>query len=355
MSAVSCGTALLHAAQRRLWTRAVAPIRSGRAGCAREMDVSATMSSMSLLWRILLGNAAIVAAGVAVLAISPATVSFPVSLRQVAVLCAGFAAVLAVDYVFLRHAVGPLRRLAAVMREVDPLSPGRRADLPVASGEVSELAAAFDEMLERLELERRESARRALRAQEEERRRLARDLHDEVGQSLTAVLLLLDRAQMGVQGALGEPLREAREGVRSTLNEVRALARNLRPEALDELGLPAALRQLCTEAERAGLVVHRSIDSRLDLEPDTEFVVYRVAQEALTNALRHAHATAITLQLAATGAGVALSVCDDGRGMRGAVEGTGLRGMRERAVLVGGTLDVAPRDSGGTCVTLTIS
>src|ERR687897_400564 len=196
---------------------------------------------------------------------------------------------LAVNYVLLRRAIEPLQRLTRVMRTVDPLAPGRRAELPAGPAEVAELGASFDQMLDRLESERRESARRALTAQEEERIRIARELHDEVGQALTAVLLQLDRADAG--GEAGERIQEAREAARATLEEVRAIARNLRPEALDDLGLAAAVRQLCNDAERAGVLVEREIAADVRLDPEVEVVVYRVAEdgdgaEAVRQALR---------------------------------------------------------------------
>jgi two-component system sensor histidine kinase UhpB len=305
-----------------------------------------------LLWRIFVGNAAVLGVATLALVLTPLTVSFPAAERELLILAAGLAVMLLVNYVLLRRAVSPLRRLTAVMREVDPLSPGRRARLPESPAEVAELGAAFDQMLERLELERRESARRALGAQEAERLRIARELHDEVGQALTAVLLQLDRAQAGVDGESAVRIREARETARETLEEVRGIARNLRPEALDDLGLAAALRQLCLEAERAGAVVERAIASGVSLDSEAEVVVYRVAQEAITNALRHAGAERIRITLCREGGTTVLRVEDDGTGAEGAEEGAGVRGMRERAVLVGGTLEWGAASGGGTSVTL---
>jgi two-component system sensor histidine kinase UhpB len=310
---------------------------------------------VSLLWRIFLGNAAVLLVATIALVVSPATVSFPVAATEAIVLAIGLAVMLAVNYLLLRRAVGPLQRLAGTMRAVDPLAPGRRSQLPETSGEVAELAGAFDEMLERLERERRDSARRALAAQEGERQRIARELHDEVGQSLTAVVLQLDRAEAGAEGEVAERMREAREAARATLEEVRAIARNLRPEALDDLGLAAALRQLCAEGERAGAIVARRIEANLELSPEAEVVVYRVAQEAVTNALRHSGAELIELTLQRGRAGGAeLQVGDDGRGLDGAADGAGMRGMRERALLAGGILEVGARPAGGTIVTLTL-
>jgi two-component system sensor histidine kinase UhpB len=311
--------------------------------------------AVPLLWRIFVGNAAVLGVATLALVLTPVTVSFPAAERELLVLGAGLAVMLLVNYLLLRRAVSPLRQLAGVMREIDPLSPGRRARLPESPAEVAELGAAFDQMLDRLELERRESARRALGAQEAERLRIARELHDEVGQALTAVLLQLDRAQAGLGGEPGERIREARETARETLEGVRGIARNLRPEALDDLGLAAALRQLCLEVERAGMLVEREIHAGVSLDRDAEVVVYRVAQEAMTNAIRHAAAERIRLVLEEDGLGVVLRVEDDGKGIPARVEGTGLRGMRERAVLVGATLEIATAQGGGTCVTLRLS
>ena len=308
---------------------------------------------MPLLWRIFLGNALVLGVASTVLVLSPATVSFPAAARELVVLAVGLAVMLAINYALLRRAVSPVQRLARVMQTVDPLAPGRRAGLPEGAREVTELAAAFDEMLDRLERERRESARRALTAQEQERRRLARELHDEVGQALTAVLLQLERAERDADGATRERLHEAREVTRATLEEVRAIARGLRPEALDDLGLASALRQLCTEAERSGVTVRRSIASDLALEPEAEVVAYRVAQEAITNALRHSGAEALDVVLAGDETGVVLTVRDDGRGFAGEPsDGTGLLGMRERALLAGGRVDVLAAPGRGTDVTL---
>ena len=307
---------------------------------------------MPLLWRIFLGNALVLGVATTALVLTPVTVSFPAAERELLVLAAGLAVMLAVNYVLLRRAIEPLRRLTRVMGTVDPLEPGRRADLPAGPAEVAELGAAFDQMLDRVESERRESARRALAAQEEERLRIARELHDEVGQALTAVLLQLDRA--AAEGQPGERIAEAREAARATLEEVRAIARNLRPEALDDLGLAAALRQLCNEAERGGVEVERSISSDVRLDPEVEVVVYRVAQEAITNVLRHAAAERLTCVLQPAGAGAELRIIDDGRGRGGASAGSGLRGMRERAVLAAATLDISSPAAGGTCVRLRV-
>ncbi len=312
---------------------------------------------MPLLWRVFATNAAVLVVATLVLVVSPATVSFPIALTEVVVLATGLAAMLALNLALLRRAFGPLGRLTAFMRGVDPLRPGARVAVEPVGGEVAELTAAFNDMIERLETERRDSARSALAAQERERRRIARELHDEVGQALTAVMLQLERVSYEAAGAVGDQLREAREGVRASLEEVREIARRLRPEALDDLGLSSALAALTNDmGRRTGVRVERRLAPDLRaLEPDEELVVYRVAQEALTNVARHSDASRAWLSLGRGDDGrVTLVVRDSGHGFEPAthVNGTGLRGMRERAMLIGAALDVESRPGHGTTVRL---
>jgi two-component system sensor histidine kinase UhpB len=315
---------------------------------------------MTLQWRVFATNAAVLIVATLILAITPLTVSFPIALAELIALVGGLAAMLALNLVLLRRAFRPLGRLTVMMRGVDPLRPGERAAIEAADPEVAELTAAFNDMLGRLEAERRDSARRALTAQEQERRRIARELHDEVGQALTAVVLQLDHVGRGANAAIQDDVVHAREAVRSSLEEVREIARRLRPEALDDLGLPSALAALTNDiTRRTRLPVERRIASPLPpLAPDEELVVYRVAQEALTNVVRHAAAAHAHLALGVRDGRVELEVRDDGGGFdsRSAADGAGLLGMRERAVLVGAELEVSSSASGrGTTVRLRLA
>jgi two-component system, NarL family, sensor histidine kinase UhpB len=241
------------------------------------------------------------------------------------------------------------------MRKVDPLAPGARLDVGAATAEVAQLATAFNDMLDRLEDERRESARRALRAQEAERQRLARELHDELGQSLTGVLLLLDEAIRRPQTG---GLERAREDARHSLEDIRRIARDLRPDTLVEIGLLSGLDALATRFTRqTGVHVERRLDPiPAPLGEDAEVVIYRVAQEALTNVARHADAHRVSLELSHAGDTVTLSIDDDGIGIPSHVghEARGITGMRERALLVRGRLTVRRARDGGTRVTLDI-
>lgn len=310
---------------------------------------------LPLFWQIFLPNAVLlVIAGVALM-VSPATISSPPLLVEVVVVAIGLMLMLALNLFLLRRSVAPLEDLARLMREVDPLRPGQRVNLERASAEVEELAAVFNGMLERLEEERRDSARRMLAAQETERRRLARELHDQVGQTLTALMLEVGRAAERAPSVRRE-LREAQEAARALSDDVREIVRRLRPEALDDLGLTSALTVLGEQfSQRTGIDVRRRLSAELPpLDSEAEVVLYRVAQESLTNVARHARASGVELALLAAGAGVRLEVSDDGHGLNGAPPGSGIRGMRERALLVGGRLAVEPSPTGGVTVRLDI-
>jgi two-component system sensor histidine kinase UhpB len=310
---------------------------------------------VSLFWRVFLFNAAVFVVGTLVLVVSPATVSFPVELTEAIVLVVGLTTMLLLNLVLVRLSFAPLERLTGLMRRVDLLRPGQR--LAVAGpSEVRELGRVFNEMLARLESERRESARRALAAQEAERKRVAQELHDEVGQTLTAVVLRLNDVAARVPPELRAELVDAQEAARSSLDDVRRVARQLRPEALDHLGLASALTALTSRfSEQTRIQVRRSIEPLPPLSAEAELVLYRVAQESLTNAARHADASQVELRLTRTGSGVELCVTDDGCGLDGGgSDGYGIRGMRERALLVGGELAVSDRAGGGVEVRLTL-
>ena len=311
-----------------------------------------------LFWRVFAVNAALLALATLLLLFSPVTVSRPVRFTEALVLVAGFALALAANVVLLRRAFFPLDRLARRMETVDLLQPGQR--LPAGVGdEVGRVVQAFNEMLDRLETERRESGRRALAAQEAERLRIARGLHDEVGQVLTGVLLQLDAVADAIASDRRDELVETKQAVRQALEEVRRISRELRPEMLEHLGLVSALTELTTTFSRlSGVTVDREFAAELPpLTAEAELTVYRIAQESLTNVARHAHARRVTMALEPGTDSVVLLVADDGDGFAGgaAPEGHGgLRGMRERAVLAGGSLAIGARDGGGVEIRLEV-
>ena len=319
------------------------------------MNPSEGVSRLSLFWRVFVTNALFFAIGTAALAVSPATVSFPLAVTEAIVLVIGVGAILVANALLLRLTFRPLERLNALMREIDLLRPGQRLSV-AGSGEVAELIRTFNDMLDRLEAERRASSGRALMAQEAERRRIAQELHDEIGQILTAVVLQLKKAAEKAPPEMQAPLLDVQEAARSSLDEVRRIARRLRPGVLDDLGLISALSALANSAsEQSDLRVQRRFPERIPaLSSEIELVLYRVAQEGLTNAIRHSGASRVELSLHRTATGITLRVADDGQGMNGAAEGAGLLGMRERAMLVGGSLRIDPSPQGGVELVLEV-
>jgi two-component system sensor histidine kinase UhpB len=335
--------------------RATSALDGGRSQQAR----SARRRPLSLLWLVFLANGSVLVVALLLLTFSPIEIDAPIKLGQFALLLAGFVVLVALDLLLLRRVLAPLLKLTEAMSSVDPDRPGRRlTGVDPRSAEGQAMATAFNAMLDRLESARHEAARTALAAQEAERLRVARELHDEIGQTLTAVTIQAERAAATDPALASQALRDVADAVRESLDEVRRIARELRPEALDDLGLVNALIALCTRVgAQNGPRVRRELQAKLPALPaEVELVLYRIAQESLTNALRHAHAGEVTVALEADAESVTLRVADDGDGLPpGLPRGTaGLAGMRERALLVGGRLSIESRPRGGAEVRLTV-
>lgn len=270
--------------------------------------------------------------------------------------------VLSASLIALRRRFAPLEQLIEDMEKVDLSSPGQALPASIdgigESEEVERLELAFLRMLRRLEAERRRAGTVALRAQEEERARVARDLHDEVNQSLTGLLLRLEAAREAAPPELEAQLAETKALANQAMRELLSLARQLRPTALDDLGLAAATAGQVEQLSRADFeATFDAAGDFSDLGGDAQLVVYRVAQEALSNAARHSDAgrVAVVLRRREDG-GVELEVADDGRGFAfdDSESGLGIAGMRERALLAGGELTIESRSGEGTTVRLTV-
>jgi two-component system sensor histidine kinase UhpB len=320
---------------------------------------AARMSSWrpkSLLAQVMVVNVSVLLVAGGALIFTPATVSDPVALEELVLLVGGVAALVLANLFLLRRAFAPLHRLTDVMARVEHLRTGLR--IPVYGGgqEIVSMTRAFNDMLDRLEAERRSGWQRAAEAQEGERTAVARELHDEVGQSLTALKLLLARAARQTGPDLDEALGEASQLTEQTITDVREIARRLRPEALDELGLQNALAALARRnSMHAGIPIDWRLESAIPrLDHDAELVVYRITQESLTNVLRHADASAARVELRCPDGQLELVVGDNGDGLRGAPAGNGIKGMKERALSLGGQLEVRDRPTGGTEVRLTL-
>jgi two-component system sensor histidine kinase UhpB len=268
------------------------------------------------------------------------------------------AAVVILNVALLRHAFTPLERMAALARRFDPRRTGQRVPLADRESEVTDVARAFNDMLERLEHERRATSRRVLDAQEGERVRVAQDLHDQVGQTLTAALLELEHMARSVPEGSRAEVEAVQEIVQLGLEDIRRIARELRPEALDDLGLPSALAALTERfARQARLEIDLHIEPELpNLSREAELVIYRVAQEALTNVARHSGSSTAELRLERAGADrVSLTVADAGRGLpTDATAGGGMQGMAERASIVEAALTFDRRNGAGTEIRLDV-
>ena len=270
--------------------------------------------------------------------------------------------VLAIGLLRLKRRFGPLEHLIEEMEKVDLGRPGPLLPASIdgigETEEVERIELAFLRMMRRLEAERRRAGSAALQAQEQERARVARDLHDEVNQSLTGLLLRLEAAREAAPPELEAELAETKALANQAMRELLSLARQLRPTALDDLGLTAAI------AGQVEQLAHGEIEAAIeadgdfsDLGDDAQLVVYRVAQEALSNATRHSGAGRVEVRLRRLeSGGVELEVVDDGRGFAfdESEGGLGIAGMRERALLIGGELTIESRPGRGTTVRLTV-
>ncbi len=281
---------------------------------------------------------------------------------MVIVVLAGAAAVLATALVRERRRFAPLEQLIEDMEKVDLNRPAPALPDSIdgvgGTEEVERIELAFLRMLRRLEAERRRAGSSALRAQEEERARVARDLHDEVNQSLTGLLLRLEAVREDAPPELEPEIAETRALANQAMQELLSLARQLRPTALDDLGLTAAIAGQVEQVRRSGVAAELTSEGDFsDLDDDVQLVLYRVAQEALTNAARHSGAGRIAVALRRSSRGVELDVADDGRGFafEQSERGLGIGGMRERALLIGAELTIESRPGHGTTIRLSVA
>jgi two-component system sensor histidine kinase UhpB len=319
-----------------------------------------TMKSRPLLAQVLAVNLLLVAGTVLVATIAlDAQASNVIRGREFLVLGLAIVATLLGNWLLLRRRFEPLDQLISAMERTDlagpqtPALPDHRSD----SAEVQRLEVAFGRMVSRLEAERKQAGKAAIQAQERERRRIAQDLHDEVNQALTAVILRLQASIERAPDELRKELIETKRLSGQAMEELLNLARQLRPAVLDDHGLiPALHSQVRDFAEQTGVRAKFNARGSLPrLTPEQQLVIYRVTQESLSNVVQHAGAKAVDVELSFIGRTV-LRVSDDGRGFTGPRNGgLGLSGMRERALLAGGQLSIWSDPGHGTRVELTIA
>jgi len=322
--------------------------------------------SLPIIYKVLIANSAIVMLG----AVGGTWVTLMTARSSpngehyelfAAFVCLGVVASIAANYLVLRAAFAPLLALEQTVSEVRNGNVDARAPRPPSTDpRIEALRETLNAMLDQVATYRRRLralSSQVITAQEEERKRISRELHDETAQSLTSLLVGLKL----LQGAkdLDEVKRgvaELRELTARTLEEVRKLAVELRPTTLDHLGLVAAIEWYSRDyAERMDAAVDFKTEGLVErLAPEVELVVYRVVQEALTNIARHAQATEVAIRMRFDESGVEVEVEDNGVGFdveeatSSRERGLGLFGMRERVLLVGGTFNIDAKPGAGT-------
>src|SRR5579884_3136023 len=282
---------------------------------------------------------------------------------------------LAINFVLLRASFSPLFSLIRTMRAISTGQTDKRASIIPTDSEIGELAQAFNTMLDQLEAMRRQQAMLILQAQEEERRRLARELHDESSQNLTALLVHAEVLHQTLQhlpetstfpevrASLETELCTLVDLTQKTLENVRTLALQLRPGVLDDLGLEAALRWLAEEwRQRLRIPIELHIEGLEQTLHEQgygtlhETTLFRIVQECLANAARHAHPRHISISFRREQRHLCLCVADDGNGfdVKQHASGLGLVGMRERAALLQGKLTIVSQAQQGTQVEVSL-
>ncbi len=348
-----------------------------------QWEIAARLRKLSTFEKVIAANSAIIVlatiAGWWVTQHNPETYHYLIDTLFIALTAL---AGIAVNFLLLRAAFAPLHNVLATIQAVEDGDLEARAAPGESNADVEALARAFNAMLDYLAQVRDDAAKRTLRAQEIERRRLALELHDQTGQSLTALALHAEAIAQRLAHEQSEGARRARAQAERlchlaqlTLGEVQGIARQLRPSVLDDLGLEAALRWLAEDAGRRFGATVTAQTARFCAEPcprlseEVETALFRIAQESVTNAVRHGEACRVRVGLRSSHNRVTLTVADDGRGFdahghAGRLQphsiggrdasGLGIAGMRERARLLGGSLLVRSHPGRGCVVQATI-
>lgn len=326
-----------------------------------------------LLYKVLVANAMIVVTGAIVGTVVTSMTLPSENEAGSAGLITAFAVVggtisIVVNYFVLRAAFQPLDRLAEVANVIrtGDFSTRVRATL-FSDPQLARLASSFNETLDELERDRnqlRQLTSQVIHAQEEERKRIARELHDDTAQVLFAQLLRIAAMKSSHDPGVQQTAESLEASTVEAIEGVRRLALELRPPALDDLGLREALADLAQRySEQTDIPVGYEWNGpRERLPAEVELVLYRIAQEAMTNVLKHAHATRADIAVQQIGSDMVLTVIDNGRGFDPAVVadrdvrglGLGVFGMAERTGLVGGNLRIEPVASAGVRVVATV-
>lgn len=319
------------------------------------------LRTLPLLYKVLVANSFVILIGATLgtyLATRLQGDSRPIVL--VGFVVAGLAISVVINFVLLKLALHPLTRLRETMAQVQSGDLARKAPVTGQDPDADQLAIAFNTMLKALDDLSKSRASQILHAQEQERKRIARELHDETSQVLTSLLISLALLEEKVATDESRPrIAETRALAHQTLRAVRNLSIDLRPSALDDLGLLPALRWYVKEyQQKCGVEIEfSSTGFKERLLPEIETALYRIVQESLTNTAKHARANKVWVTLSEDGESARARVRDDGCGFDAHTvlktpwqdRGLGLAGMTERASLLNGTVEIVSQPGRG-CV-----
>ncbi|HEY0752599.1 MAG TPA: ATP-binding protein [Ktedonobacteraceae bacterium] len=332
------------------------------------------LMALPVFYKVLIANSFIIfvgATGGTWLAANLASHSSPYATPTSLVIFVAFGWLISIglNFVVLQFAFQPLMHLGKVMRRVQAGERTMRAPLTGTDPQADQLAQTFNMMLEAIDESSRLRASQIINAQEEERKRIARELHDETSQVLTSLLISLAILEESIQTEEARKrISDTRALAHQTLRAIRSLSIDLRPSALDDLGLLPALRWYLKEyQQKCSIEVEfhsTGLKDRLPAEMET--ALYRIIQECLTNTARHSHAHKALVNLKEEIDAVYGTIIDDGDGFdyasllkipsqeRGLGRGLGLTGMQERAILLNGELEIKTAPGHGTRVEIRI-
>jgi two-component system sensor histidine kinase UhpB len=324
--------------------------------------------ALPVFYKVLIANSLIIFAGATGgtwLAINLGHSPYATPMSLALFVTSGWLISIALNFVVLQFAFHPLISLGKIMDRVQAGERTLRAPLTGTDPQADQLARTFNTMLEAIDESSRQRASLIINAQEEERKRIARELHDETSQVLTSLLISLAVLEESIQVEESrQRIADTRALAHQTLRAIRSLSIDLRPSALDDLGLLPALRWYVKEYQQKCAIeieFHaQGFKDRLPAEMET--ALYRIIQECLTNTARHSHARKIAITLQEQNAAVSGTIIDDGDGFdyeallkipiqeRSMGRGLGLTGMRERAILLNGELEIQTAPGNGTRV-----
>jgi two-component system sensor histidine kinase UhpB len=327
-----------------------------------------TLLGIPVFYKVLIANSLIIfvgATGGTWLATHLNVSPYATPMSLIIFITIGWLVSVVLNFVVLQIAFRPLTELGKVMKRVRAGENSLRAPLTGVDSQADQLAEAFNMVLEALDEASRLRASQIIQAQEQERQRIARELHDETSQVLTSLLISLTLLEESVETQEArERIADTRALAHSTLRAIRNLSIDLRPSALDDLGLLPALRWYMKEYQKKCSieVEFHATGFKERLPAEMETALYRIVQECLTNTAKHANARRVTIALKEETDGVYARITDDGQGFDyeallktpGQERGLGLAGMNERAVLLDGILNIHATPEQGTIIEVSI-